>query len=200
MSSTDTILTERGPLHSIDSISNRWTQRNATSFSRSSSPQTSAGRPQSAHVTMPSLSAPVTEIVRRSQTASPSPLARNPVSLRLYKVLGATFDDDATKQALSTLSDLYSPSESPSVVSIAKEDAVVHDGVDELNTDSAKDVPSFLRGAPPGDTAAKARRHLRRDIESKMEEGSLRFLAAFGMVDQVRIALPSGLHTTHLPP
>ena len=139
---------------------------------------------------MPSLpSTPVTEVVRRSQTASPSPLARNPVSLRLYKVLGATFEDDATKEALSTLSDLYSPSESPAVVSIAKDDVVVPDGVDELDKDSAKDAPSFLRGAPPGDTAAKARKHLRRDIESKMEEGSLRFLAAFGMVDQVRIAL-----------
>ncbi|KAI0280541.1 oligomeric complex COG6 [Russula aff. rugulosa BPL654] len=134
---------------------------------------------------MPSLpSAPITEVVRRSQTASPSPLSRNPVSLRLYKVLGATFEDDATKEALSTLSDLYSPSESPAVVSITKEDAVVPDGVDELDADSVKDVPSFLRGAPPGDTAAKARKHLRRDIESKMEEGSLRFLAAFGMVDQ----------------
>jgi hypothetical protein len=51
-----------------------------------------------------------------------------------------------------------------------------------------KDVPSFLRGALPGDTAAKARKHLRRDIESKLEEGSLRFLAAFGAVDQVRLA------------
>jgi hypothetical protein len=150
---------------------------------------------------MPSLvSTPVTEVVRRSQTASPSPLARNPVSLRLYKVLGATFEDDATKEALSTLSDLYSLSESPAVVSIAKEDTVVPDGVDELDKDSVKDAPSFLRGAPPGDTAAKARKHLRRDIESKMEEGSLRFLAAFGMVDQVRIILPFGSHATHLPP
>ncbi|KAF8486745.1 oligomeric complex COG6 [Russula emetica] len=117
---------------------------------------------------MPSLpSTPVTEVIRRSQTASPSPLARNPVSLRLYKVLGATFEDDATKEALSTLSDLYSPSD----------------------LQLAKDAPSFLRGAPPGDTAAKARKHLRRDIESKMEEGSLRFLAAFGMVDQKLDAL-----------
>jgi conserved oligomeric Golgi complex subunit 6 len=138
---------------------------------------------------MPSLpsAAAVTEIGRRSQTASPSPLARNPVSLRLYKVLGATFEDEATKEALSTLSNLYSLSESPAVVSAAKEDVVAPDGVDEVDIDSAKDVPSFLRGAPPGDTAAKARKHLRRDIESKMEEGSLRFLAAFGVVDQVRI-------------
>lgn len=134
---------------------------------------------------MPSLSsAAVTEIARRSQTASPSPLARSAVSLRLYKVLGATFEDDATREALSSLSDLYSPSGSPSVVS------TIHDAVDEVDMESVKDVPNFLRGAPPGDTAAKARRHLRRDIERKMEEGSLRFLSAFSVVDQVRITKP----------
>ncbi|KAI9452165.1 oligomeric complex COG6 [Russula earlei] len=139
---------------------------------------------------MPSLpSTAVTEFGRRSQTASPSPLARNPVSLRLYKVLGATFEDEATREALSTLSDLYSPSASPTVVSTAKEDATFHDGVDELDLESVKDVPSFLRGTLPGETAAKARKHLRRDIESKMEEGSLRFLSAFCVVDQKLDAL-----------
>ncbi len=156
---------------------------------------------EAARRVMPSLpSTPVTEIVRRSQTASPSPLARNPVSLRLYKVLGATFEDDATKEALSTLSDLYSPSESTAVLSTTREDAVAPGGVDEIDADSAKDVPSFLRGAPPSDTAAKARKHLRRDIESKMEEGSLRFLAAFGVVDQVCVTLLFRSHITHLLP
>ena len=33
-----------------------------------------------------------------------------------------------------------------------------------------------------------------------MEEGSFRFLAAFGMVEQVRIIPPFGSHMTHLPP
>ncbi|KAF8470455.1 oligomeric complex COG6 [Russula ochroleuca] len=146
---------------------------------------------------MPSLpsAAAVTEIGRRSQTASPSPLARNPVSLRLYKVLGATFEDEATKEALSTLSYLYSLSESSAVISAAKEDVVAPDGIDEVDMDSVKDVPSFLRGAPPGDTAAKARKHLRRDIESKMEEGSLRFLAAFGVVDQKLDVLQTHIST-----
>jgi hypothetical protein len=137
---------------------------------------------------MPSAPSPaVIEIARHSQTASPSPLARNPVSLRLYKVLGATFEDEATREALNTLSDLYTPSGSPAVVSTTKEGAIIFDGIDEVDVESMKNVPSFLRGAPPGDTAAKARKHLRRDIESKMEEGSLRFLAAFAVVDQVCI-------------
>ena len=129
--------------------------------------------------------AAVADINRRSQTASPSPLARNPVSLRLYKVLGATFDDDATREALSTLSDLYAPS-GPTLVT-KEEDVVSHDEVDEADGERIKDVPSFLRGTLAGDTALKARKHLRRDIESKLEEGSLRFLTAFGAVDQVRI-------------
>jgi conserved oligomeric Golgi complex subunit 6 len=151
------------------------------------------------HGIMPSApSVAAVEIGRRSQTASPSPLARNPVSLRLYKVLGATFEDEATREALGTLSDLYAPSGTPVVVSAAKEDTKVLDAVNEVDAESVKDVPSFLRGAPPGDTAAKARKHLRRDIESKMEEGSLRFLSAFAMVDQVRIiSISSDLHLSH---
>ena len=32
----------------------------------------------------------------------------NPLSIRLYKVLAANFDDDATRDALNTLSELYS--------------------------------------------------------------------------------------------
>jgi len=145
--------------------------------------------PSDGSIPMPSpLPSPaVTEIGRRSQTASPSPLARNPVSLRLYKVLGATFEDEATSEALNTLSDLYSPAAFSVVGASVKEDATAHDGIDEVDLESLKDVPSFLRAASPGETAAKARKHLRRDIESKLEEGSLRFLAAFGVVDQVRV-------------
>ena len=141
--------------------------------------------------------AAVVDINRRSQTASPSPLARNPVSLRLYKVLGATFDDDATREALSTLSDLYAPS-GPTLVA-KEDDAVLHDEIDEADGEKIKDVPSFLRGALAGDTAVKARKHLRRDIESKLEEGSLRFLAAFGAVDQVHLAAFKLIFTTQLP-
>jgi conserved oligomeric Golgi complex subunit 6 len=131
----------------------------------------------------------VTELGRRSQTASPSPLARNPISLRLYKVLGASFDDEATREALSTLSELYSPSGSPALHPTEKQDDTGPCEVDEADVERIRDVPGFLQGAAPGDTAAKARKHLRRDIESKLEEGSLKLLAAFGSVDQVRIII-----------
>ncbi|KAI0263475.1 oligomeric Golgi complex subunit 6 [Gloeopeniophorella convolvens] len=134
-------------------------------------------------------SATIADLGRRSQTASPSPITRNPVSLRLYKVLGATFDDEATKEALSTLSDLYSSPSTSDRVTTTKDEGVAQDEVDESGGEALKGVPSFLQGVPPGDTAAKARKHLRRDIESKLEEGSLKFLAAFGAVDQKLDAL-----------
>ena len=64
---------------------------------------------------------------------------------------------------------------------------MIPNGVDEVDMDSAKDVPSFLQGAPPSDTATKVWKNLWHDIESKMEERSLRFLAVHGVVNQVRI-------------
>ena len=90
-----------------------------------------------------------------------------------------------TREALSTLSDLYTPS-GPTFVA-KEEDVVSYNEVDEADRAKIKDMPSFLRGALPGETV-RARKHLRRDIESKLEEGSPRFLTAFGAVDQVRIA------------
>ena len=50
-------------------------------------------------------------------------------------------DDRATREALSTLSDLYTPS------LVAKdEDVVSQDEVDKANGERIKVVPSFLRG------------------------------------------------------
>ncbi|KAI0045369.1 oligomeric complex COG6 [Auriscalpium vulgare] len=135
------------------------------------------------------------DIVRRS--ASPATVARNPVSLRLYKVLGATFDDDATKEALMTLSELYSSPihVAPTVTELRK------DGEEDAEPEPADglgDVLSFLEGPPPGDTAAKARKHLRRDIEGKLAEGSQKFLKAFGEVDQKLEALQGHISVMRL--
>lgn len=144
-----------------------------------------------------------------SGTSSPTPLSRNPVSLRIYKVLGANFDDDATKEALTTLSDLYSsPSTSNASNGTAKPKLPTRrasayvDSEDEDDEDeSDEDVGgrrvngnglggagrlSFFEGPPPGETAAKARKNLRRDIERKLAEGSQKFLKAFGEVNEVR--------------
>ena len=138
---------------------------------------------------------------------SPAPLSRNPVSLRIYKVLGASFDDRSTKEALDTLSELYAPPDARATSSKSKH--VSTDSDDDLD-DDALDTPSdprrphfdilaFLDGPPPGETAAKARKNLRRDVESKLAEGSQKFLRAFGEVDQVRV-LSACLRAPREPP
>jgi hypothetical protein len=119
--------------------------------------------------------------------------ARNPVSLRLYKVLGTKYDDEATKEALKTLSDFYSP---PAPVPTTRPQ--IGDEVDEWDTNDSEDDEkiagneeashghlAFLRDKPAGDVASKARRHMRRDVERRLAEGSHTFLEAFGDVDQV---------------
>ncbi|KAJ7814128.1 oligomeric complex COG6 [Mycena olivaceomarginata] len=85
--------------------------------------------------------------------------SRNPISLRLYKVLGTNFDDDATREALQTLSELYATS----------------------STLKGKEI---LRNVEEDESAARARKNLRRDMERKLAEGSHQFLEAFGEVDQ----------------
>lgn len=131
-----------------------------------------------------------------SSSSKPNPSSsapRNPVSLRLYKVLGANFDDEGTKQALRTLSDLYAPSPSPTTVNGKStiQDTVDNSDSDEDDTGSLSGVPSYLsdsllpNGAVPGETASRARKNLRRDVENKLAEASHQFLKAFGAVDQV---------------
>lgn len=125
---------------------------------------------------------------------SPSSSTQNPLSIRLYKVLAANFDDDATTEALNTLSELYAPA--PGLpVRKAKESKV--DGADEdeddWNDDEASSSAKPINGHSyvtsevlSGDVAARARKSLRRDVESKLAESSRRFLTAFAEVDKVR--------------
>ena len=128
-----------------------------------------------------------------------SPPAQNPISLRLYKVLSANFDDDATREALDTLAELYAPSTSAGgsgqgVNGKGKE--VKLDGRHEGDVeDEVEGVPgakanglvaaATVDEGTPGDIAARARKNLRRDVESKLAESSRQFLTAFGEVDKV---------------
>jgi hypothetical protein len=110
--------------------------------------------------------------------------ARNPVALRLYKVLGAKYDDDAARAALHTLSDFYVPL--PSVAATTSDPS--RDEWDESDPEDETHVsasPAFLRAAArhTGDIASRARTHMRRDVERRLADGSRRFLAAFGDVD-----------------
>ena len=132
-------------------------------------------------------------------TASPSPQpaapsSRNPVALRLYKILGTNFDDEGTRQALKTVSELYGPSSAARSVSrkpIKPTPDSDSDEEEERDTNAMQNTfaDTFLGSANvPGDTAARARKHLRRDVENKLTEASHKFLKAFGEVDQVRFA------------
>ena len=71
---------------------------------------------------------------------------RNPVSLRLYKVLSTNFDDEDTRQALTTFSDLYATLKSKDT------QAVVDELDDEVSNDltDASYVPTMLAKSIPG--------------------------------------------------
>ena len=143
-------------------------------------------------------------------TASPSPQpatpsSRNPVALRLYKILGTNFDDEGTRQALKTVSEHYGPSSAAHLISRKPTKPSTDSDSDEgeeqdTNTTQNAFADTFLGSANvPGDTAARARKHLRRDVENKLTEASHKFLKAFGEVDQVRfislcsVGIPNGL-------
>ncbi|KAI0077115.1 oligomeric complex COG6 [Panus rudis PR-1116 ss-1] len=141
--------------------------------------------------------------------------SQNPLSLRLYKVLAANFDDESTKEALNTLAELYAPASSSIATSNAasngaarngKGKEVVRGNASDIDSDSDWDSDSdeeddtiqkklkgnypFANGASagtvvvPGDIAARARKNLKRDVETRLAESSRRFLNAFAGVDK----------------
>ena len=90
-------------------------------------------------------------------------------------------------EALNTLSELYAAPSAP-----AKGKEVQHANDDDfdgkvLTGGAISDSLGFLESLPPGETSARARKNLRRDIENKLAVGSQNFLKAFGEVDQVCI-------------
>ncbi|KAF9819733.1 hypothetical protein IEO21_01824 [Rhodonia placenta] len=131
----------------------------------------------------------VTPLPSRHNLSS-QPQAQNPISLRLYKVLGSNFDDEATKEALHTLSELYGP---PSGAHASAKGKEVNRDVEDEDLDEGDVGRTYTRTqasgtvaheAVPGDIAARARKNLRRDVESKLAESSRKFLQAFGEVDK----------------
>jgi hypothetical protein len=111
--------------------------------------------------------------------------ARNPVALRLYKVLGAKYDEDATRAALHTLSAFYAPPPSAAAAATSDPSRDEWDESDSEDEAQASPSPAFLRAVarPAGDIASRARTHMRRDVERRLADGSRRFLTAFGDVD-----------------
>jgi conserved oligomeric Golgi complex subunit 6 len=122
-----------------------------------------------------------------------TPQIRNPISSRVYKVLGTNFNDDATREALCTLSELYvSTSTSGKEHDLKSE---IEDLTDENAAEEGDAIhrkPPFkqsvhLSEAIPGEFASRARKQLHRDMEKKLAEGSRQLLKALGDVDQVRL-------------
>ncbi|KAF9460640.1 oligomeric Golgi complex subunit 6 [Collybia nuda] len=114
---------------------------------------------------------------RKTSLTSSTP-GRNPISLRLYKVLSSNYQDDATREALQTLSELYVVPGPSKIREHPPADAQEADDFDE-NVPIHASIESV-----PGESAARARRNLRRDMETKLIEGSKQFLKVFGELDQ----------------
>ncbi|KAJ3871919.1 hypothetical protein F5051DRAFT_433458, partial [Lentinula edodes] len=138
---------------------------------------------------------------QRKSSSSWTSQARNPVSLRLYKVLGTNFDDEATREALQTLSELYvNSSSSGSTVDASSkvketpksnahfDGALLEDGEDEDDDEEERAQSSIgtsnLVENTPGEAAARARKNLKRDMELRLAEGSRHFLKVLSEVDE----------------
>ena len=125
----------------------------------------------------------------QTQHGIPSAPPRNPITLRLRKILGTTFTDPATTEALQTLSELYSaPSTALSHVQSPEQNANGDDDDIWSDLDSEGTAPrerSSSHTDVANETAARARKNLQKDLENKLAEGSHHFLKAFGEVDQV---------------
>ncbi len=128
--------------------------------------------------TLPALpTTPPTHRQRSSSPSSSSPYAgaqltsRNPISLRLWKVIGSTsFDDPSSREALQAVSERYS--HAPGAA----------------NGDTKRRRYRLQDERPmqvTGQAASTARKHFKRDLEAQLSEGSTRFLEAFGEVDRV---------------
>lgn len=119
--------------------------------------------------------------------------SRNPLSLRLYKSLSSNFQDAASREALETLSSLYSSSSQPSNgprIATDDEDASSSSDEDiglEASISASGFARSFAETTPLGDItiAEKARKNSRRDVEQQLIGSSIRFLHAFGDVNKV---------------
>lgn len=109
-----------------------------------------------------------------SANASKAGLTRNPISLRLYKVLNASYDDKALQEALEILDDVY---EVRGAALHGESEAMR--GMKDVDSDDQPKATD-LRSA-----AAKARNSLKRDIEIRGSQGSQRFLRIFKHINSV---------------
>ena len=128
----------------------------------------------------PSLTTPTQN--RKASSSSWTPQPRNPISLRLYKVLSTNFDDQATREALGTLSEVYASGNLSNSKEAQTTTAVLEDGEFE---DGRQGDGVVVEEEVPGELAARARKSMRKGMENKLMEGSQRFVEALMEVDEV---------------
>ncbi|KAF8638929.1 hypothetical protein AX17_001841 [Amanita inopinata Kibby_2008] len=114
----------------------------------------------------------------KHNASSPQAQGRNPIALRLYKILGTNFDDVATREALQTLSELYSQG---STLKERLPDSSV-EGTEENESGSTKKTAASTTVSH--ELAMWARKNLRRDMENKLAEGSQQFLKVLREVNE----------------
>jgi hypothetical protein len=127
----------------------------------------------------------------------------NPISLRIYKALGTSFDDPSSREALEIASRFYSQQDSKASKGKGRAE---QDGIEatpngtappesQASTSDADEEQDGLvtprRRTLRGQTAMTARKYLKRDVERKLAGGSQKFLQAFGEVDKVSFQLPA---------
>lgn len=119
-------------------------------------------------------STPPRSLSYSSVAPTPAPSSRNnPISLRIYKAISTSFDDPASRQALEIASTLYSGKGKSKEI--------------DLSDDQSDD--EYVRRAGKGESAAMARKWLKRDVDGRLASSSQKFLQAFGDVDKVSLAV-----------
>lgn len=132
----------------------------------------------------PSLTTPTQN--HKPSSSSWTPQSRNPISLRLYKVLSTNFDDQATREALGTLSEAYASGNLSKGKEAQTTTAVLEDGDLEHFEDGRQgDGVLVEEEEVPGELAARARKSMRKGMENKLMEGSQHFVKALMEVDEV---------------
>jgi conserved oligomeric Golgi complex subunit 6 len=114
---------------------------------------------------------------------------KNPIAVRLYKVLGTRFDDAATREALQTLSQIYGTQPNGLANGTSSDINGLAGSSTSVPTAKAQAMSEAIHGpGSGGDIASRARKNLRRDMEARLADGSKRFLGALSEIDQVRFA------------
>ncbi|WWC86032.1 uncharacterized protein L201_000903 [Kwoniella dendrophila CBS 6074] len=133
----------------------------------------------------PPIGSPSRSMSMSSSTPTPIPTSRNnPISLRIYKTIGTTFDDKSSREALELASSFYS-SASSSSLDKGKGKALGQQNDNDNNEEEQEEEGLPKRRTLKGQSSAStARKWLKKDIEGTLASGSQKFLEAFGEVDQ----------------